>query len=479
MAKCLTYLSAILLCLVSCNKEPKNGNGTPADTRAMSIDKTEYTADYHRSSFAVKVNANFTYNVTIGEEWITEDNSSSSSERRFSIAENTGKAERSTTIRFQDASDRYYYKEMKVKQEGNPVERHTMHIVDKNATPQTKALFANLYAIPEKGWMFGHHDDLWYGRYWYNEPGNSDTKAVCGDYPGVFSVDVAPFMDDRHNDKENDIRRRVMLEARERGELIIACAHLNNPKTGKDSWDNSDKTVVKDILTEGSSTRKKYQGWLDNLATFANNLRDSKGDLVPMVLRIYHEHTQSWSWWGSSCTTDREFLDLWQFTVKYLRDNKGVHNFLYAVSPQMDESYSDTKGRLLFRWPGDEYVDFIGIDCYQGLNPYVFGQNVKALADLSIEKKKPCGVTETGLESFANPDYWTKYILEPVGDKRISLVTMWRNKYVSSESDKHYFSVYPGHPSEDDFRKMYNDKRTLFSKDLPDMYNMPEGYEIK
>ena len=53
---------------------------------------------------------------------------------------------------------------------------------------------------------------------------------------------------------------------------------------------------------------------------------------------------------------------------------------------------------------------------------------------------KPCGVTETGAEAFT--DYWTRYILGPQG-KRLSMVVMWRNKYVSSESDTHYFSVYP------------------------------------
>jgi hypothetical protein len=57
---------------------------------------------------------------------------------------------------------------------------------------------------------------------------------------------------------------------------------------------------------------------------------------------------------------------------------------------------------------------------------------------------------------------------------------MWRNKYVgNNESDKHYYSVYPGHPSEDDFRKMYALERTFFSKDLPDMYAMPAGYQVQ
>ena len=106
--------------------------------------------------------------------------------------------------------------------------------------------------------------------------------------------------------------------------------------------------------------------------------------------------------------------------------------------------------------------------------------NLEALEALSLEKRKPCGVTEDGKESFTEADFWTRHVLAPVGARRISMVTMWRNKYVgNNEEDKHFFSVYPGHPSEDDFRKMYDDPRSLFSRDLPDMYRLPEGYEIK
>lgn len=72
-----------------------------------------------------------------------------------------------------------------------PTPKVELSLCDANATPATKALYSNLWAIQEKGFMFGHHDDLVYGRYWYNEPGRSDTKDVCGDYPAVFSVDLA------------------------------------------------------------------------------------------------------------------------------------------------------------------------------------------------------------------------------------------------------------------------------------------------
>lgn len=359
-----------------------------------------------------------------------------------------------------------------------------LSMTDPAATAETKALYSNLWAVAARGFMFGHHDDLWYGRYWYDEPGGSDTKAVCGDYPAVCSVDLAPLMDDRAgNDadmRENAIRRRVMLEAYARGEVIIACCHLNNPLTGGDSWDNSSDGVVAAILDEHSAQHALFLGWLDRLADFALNLKAPDGTLVPFVFRPYHEHTQTWSWWGAKCTTEEQFVALWRMTVRHLRDTRGVHNLVYAVSPQMDAEYADAKGRLLFRWPGDEWVDFMGMDCYHGLNTAAFVANLKALSALSLEKLKPCGVTETGLESFTDADYWTRCLLTPLTGQRVSMVVMWRNKYVgTNESDKHFYSVYPGHPSEENFRIMHSRSRSLFSADLPEMYRPAEGVTVE
>ncbi|MCC8171991.1 MAG: glycoside hydrolase family 26 protein [Parabacteroides sp.] len=356
-----------------------------------------------------------------------------------------------------------------------------LSIVDKNATAETKALYSNLWDIQKKGFMFGHHDDLWYGRKWYDEEGQSDTKDVCGDYPAVFSFDVAEIMDDRYQNPANEIRKRVAVEAYDRGEVLIACMHLNNPKTGGDSWDNSSKEVVKEILTEGSTTQVKFKGWLDRLAGFALNLKGSDGKNIPVIFRPFHEHTQSWSWWGSSCTTEDEFTALWKFTVNYLRDTKGVHNFIYAISPQIDSTLG--RDSFLFRWPGNEYVDFLGMDSYHGLNPDTFTTNLYTLSRLSKELKKPCGVTETGVEGIQRDDvpeknYWTRQILAPATGQFISLIVMWRNAYDPGESGKHFFSVYKGHASEKSFIKMYESSASFFSKDLPEMYQMAEALTV-
>ncbi|MGM9764213.1 MAG: glycoside hydrolase family 26 protein [Candidatus Cryptobacteroides sp.] len=368
---------------------------------------------------------------------------------------------------------------------GEPVDTEQVELTlsDTDATAETKALYSNLWAIQKRGYMFGHHDDLMYGRYWTGETGRSDTKEVCGDYPGVYSLDFAEIMDDRCTDaaavERNRLREKCIRMAYDMGMVVMACIHIDNPLTGGDAWDNSSDQVVKEILTDGSETRQKFNLWLDRLADFAKNLKGSDGKQIPVIFRPFHEHTQEWSWWGAKCTTRDEFAGLWKYTVEYLRDIKGVHNFIYAISPQMDGTRQEED--FYFRWPGDDYVDFIGMDCYHGLyavNSFV--NNLRTIGNISRKKKKPCGVTETGVEGFSSDRYWSTNIVAPMTGQNVAFVVMWRNKFVGgNESDRHFFSVYPGHPSEKDFISLYKRPDTFFCKDLPDMYKMAAGVTVK
>lgn len=468
-----------VMAALSCT-DAKEQTGDSTKEKTITVQE-RVEIDHAGGQFSINVEANFEFQVEPLADWIAFDRIEGS-KVWFTAQENEGREARTGKVKFTDPERSFFYKETRISQnyDKNPEVSMSLSIVDKNATAETKALYANLWHIATKGFMFGHHDDLWYGRYWYNKQGESDTKAVCGDYPAVFSVDMGPIMDNRYNDAENAIRRRVIIEAYDRGEVITMCCHLNNPHTGGDSWDNKSNDVVKSILTEGHATRTKYLQWLDRCADFANNLKGTDGKLIPIIFRPYHEHTQTWSWWGSKCTTEDEFIRFWRFTVEYLRDTKGVHNFIYAISPQMDEVYQDARARLTFRWPGDDYVDFLGMDCYHYSWKQAFKSNLDAMSKLSLEKNKPCGVTETGPEGFDWKDYWTDHILACALNQRVSMIVMWRNKYVgNNESDRHFYSVYPGHPSENDFRTMHASEITYFSNDLPDMYTMPQGYEVK
>ena len=321
----------------------------------------------------------------------------------------------------------------------------TLTLCDRDATPQTKALYSNLWAIRDKGWIFGHQNDLVNGRKWQYTPGGSDTKDVCGDYPGIFAVDVASFMDGRNvplqTTEDNPVKRRTIKEAYDRGMVVMACMHLNNPLTGGDSWDNSSNKVAAEILKSGSATQKLFDTWLDNLAALAKDLKGSDGNQIPIILRPFHEHGHEWSWWGSTCTTAAEYVALWRYLVDGMKA-RGVHSFIYAISPAINVK-AGSENDFLIRWPGDEYVDFIGMDCYIGINNTVFLNNLKLLKNVSDAKKKPAGVTEIGVEGFQNANYWTDNIAAPMAGRKMSMLVTWSNKYDPFELGKVYYSVYP------------------------------------
>jgi len=352
----------------------------------------------------------------------------------------------------------------------------TITIVDKSATAATKALYANLWQTQKIAPMFGHHDYSAYGVGWRDVEGMSDVKSLCGDNPAVLSVDISGIESGNEVNGTKipfDKLKILIKQCHARGGVTMICWHQTNPVTGGNAWDNS-KAVDK-ILIEGGEINIKYKSWLSNVAKFMLSLKDDNNELIPIIFRPLHEHTQIWSWWGSSATSEQEFISLWRLIVTYLRDTEKVHNLIYAISPQMDSDYgSATTDRLKFRWPGDEFVDFIGMDCYHGTNTSAFKSNLSYLTQLSFKLKKPAGVTETGIPSGRQEDYWSRQIANPVKETYCSMVVMWRN-----ESTSHAYGPYPGDISASDFTRMYGAGSLLFEKSLPEMYIMPENMNVQ
>ena len=185
MGIALLSAAASLLAVMSCSGNEPSPEPTPSDTRSLTVQESVEIA-HTGGEFTVEVRSNFTFDAQPQTDWIRFDRIEG--DKVCFIAEkNSYSSSREASIKIVDVNDRYYYKMVTVTQLENPAPAVTLSMVDKNATAETKALYANLWKLAEEGFMFGHHDDLWYGRYWYNEAGKSDTKSVCGDYPGLFT----------------------------------------------------------------------------------------------------------------------------------------------------------------------------------------------------------------------------------------------------------------------------------------------------
>lgn len=342
-------------------------------------------------------------------------------------------------------------------------------LADPNALPAVADLYLRLKALTSKGIMLGHQDDLAYGHNWYGKPGNSDVKAVTGDYPAVtgweighvelgaaYNLDSIYFHD----------MKRYIREAHERGGINTISWHGDNIATGKTAWDCAQDTVVKSILP-GGSNHIKFLKYLDRVGDFFLHLKDSDGKLIPVIFRMYHEHTGSWFWWGAKQCTSAEYNALFRMTVSYLSDTKGVHNLLYAFSP------ADIENREAFleRYPGDEWVDIIGFDTYtSGTSPNDIEQykekiskSLTIVTEYAKKADKIPVLAETGSEGLQIDKYFTKILYPVLENYPISYVLFWRNAF---NIPNHFYVPYKGHPQADDFKEFTSSPKILLNKDI-------------
>lgn len=319
--------------------------------------------------------------------------------------------------------------------------------------------------------FYGHQDDLMYGHGWNAADGldrqmeRSDVKDVCGLYPAILGLDLGHIeLGDSCNLDGNSFA--LMAEAARlhhaRGGMISLSWHLDNPATGGSSWDASDSSVVRRILPDGD-LHDKFRVWTDRVCDWIESLKDEDGRQIPVIWRPFHEHTGGWFWWGSDCCTPEEYNALWRMSHEQMVNERGLRDLVWAISPS-------SSNRELFaeRYPGDGYVDLVGVDHYAYTAPgqsreeadEAFVSSTREvlawLKEFASSRGKPYALTETGLEGLNSPEWWSGVLQKAIENSGICYVLTWRN---SSREDQrnHFYAPFPGQESAEDFRKWVNE----------------------
>lgn len=372
----------------------------------------------------------------------------------------------------------------------SPIE---INIVTKNATPETRSLFAFLKTNRQKAIMFGHQHETTQGLTIKKTDGTeSDTFNAVGDFAAVYGWDSLSIVSPR---PEGDVVPQIK-KAYARGGIITISAHLNNPKTDTEkgpwpigtAWDK--RPAVKDALP-GGAYNKVLNNYLDQIADWAHSLKDDKGNLIPVVMRLFHENTGAWFWWGNEQCTPAEYQQLYRYTVEYLRDKKGVTNFLYAYSP--NEFWNPKESDYVERYPGDDWVDVMGFDTYGFLDKKIDAwfktvvDNAAMIVRMADARGKIPVISEIGIQApdigaGKIDDHWYRKLMGGLkADKdarRIAFLLTWRNSpNGDGNGHPHYWVPYKSdenlkNGTLEDFRAFYNDDLTAFNRDISNVYNI-------
>jgi hypothetical protein len=352
---------------------------------------------------------------------------------------------------------------------------------DKLASAATVNLYRNLQKNLGKGVLFGHQDDLAYGLGWFGDQNRSNLNDVIGDYPSVFGWELGGLEMDAEHNLDNvsfEKMREYIKQSYQRGSVITISWHLNNPINLSSSWDTS-KAVVKEILP-GGSRHDLYLLWLDKIALFLNSLKTSKGEMIPILFRPFHELTGNWFWWGQNRCSPEEYKALMRMTIGYLRETKEIHHLLYVYNTD----FFNSKEAYLERYPGNDIIDILSVDYYQqgDTEPEKnFVQNLDMqlglLESIAAENKKIPAIAETGYKKIPYSKWWTEFFLKAISHHQLSYALFWRDGGMVNgdtpgtfnPSDVHFLPT-KDHASAPDFIKMCSSGKFIFQRKAAAMH---------
>ncbi|MCO6026341.1 glycoside hydrolase family 26 protein [Prevotella cerevisiae] len=332
------------------------------------------------------------------------------------------------------------------------------------STPAEK-LIKRLQKIEKRGIMIGHQDDPMYGTTWKWEKGRSDVKETCGDYPALMGFELGHLELDSLRNLDGvpfALIREQTLAQYKRGGVVEISWHPTNPVTLKSAWDPSGN-AVREILP-GGKENAKFMSWLNKIGIFLLSLKTDDGKLVPIIFRPWHEMSGGWFWWGKDSCTPEEYKQLYRLTIRTLR-GMGLDNLVFCYSPGGTDH--ETTEHFMQFYPGDQYVDMMGIDLYGNDSKETYIRQVHetfdVISQLAETHHKLMCFAETGSRNTPDPTWFTTGLWKAVEGYRLSYILLWRNAWDQAEEN---FGPAPDKTCAEDFRLLYSYPASLFLKDI-------------
>lgn len=265
---------------------------------------------------------------------------------------------------------------------------------DPDATPATRALFAFLLDVYGEKVLSGQQDG-----YQNGAPSTREidyVEAVTGKVPAVGAFDLINYSPSRRAYGTNPTGwvEHWIDWAGDDG-IVALMWHWNAPtdllNTSDQPWWRGFYTEattfdVEAALAEGPGG-ERYDLLLSDIDAIAAELQTFEDADVPVLWRPLHEAYGGWFWWGAK--GPEPYVELWRLMYDRLVDHHGLHNLIWV------HTHRPTDSDQAAWYPGDAYVDVVGVDEYVEDPDAVF-QNDWSLLQEQFGANKLAALTETG-----------------------------------------------------------------------------------
>jgi mannan endo-1,4-beta-mannosidase len=225
-------------------------------------------------------------------------------------------------------------------------------------------------------------------------------KAATGRSPKILGGDFIDYSPSRleHGSDPKGLTEK-MIAAGKAGSWLTFSWHWNAPSHLTDKmitdaqghqqdarWYKGFYTMattfdVSEALAHKDS--KDYRLMMRDIDRIAVELRKVQKSGLPVLWRPLHEAEGGWFWWGAK--GPEAFKKLWRLVYDRLTRVDGIHNLLWVYSSGVKPEW----------YPGDEYVDIVGIDAYPGDRSDALTTSWRPLIS-RFNGKKPLAVAEFG-----------------------------------------------------------------------------------
>jgi mannan endo-1,4-beta-mannosidase len=245
----------------------------------------------------------------------------------------------------------------------------TVTPANSNANTETVALLQQITDFPNGTRQVGsgHHIGSFHSSQWityFQEGGDIyELKQLTSDImPWMWGTDLDSTCGVCNHDYTTMVAK--MTEHYGNGGAGMTNIHARCPNDQIEfRWDDPQCVDIEQLITPATP---EYNDWRDMLDEYAVGLQALEDNGVPILIRPFHEFNRTRYWWSyhNNTQTTARFITLWQQTFDYLVTTKGLDNLLFIWGPTLGAGLSPAGTENY--WPGDDYVDFIGLSNYRG-----------------------------------------------------------------------------------------------------------------
>jgi mannan endo-1,4-beta-mannosidase len=141
--------------------------------------------------------------------------------------------------------------------------------------------------------------------------------------------------------------------------LVTLMWHWRDPLNKSGAFYTKDTNFDVSKISDKSSN--EYKAMIADIDVIAVYLKQFQAANIPVIWRPLHEASGKWFWWGAKGATPCK--ELWITMFDRLVNYHKINNLIWVWTSDADDSASSW-------YPGDNYVDIIGMDIYAGENQH-------------------------------------------------------------------------------------------------------------